>query len=137
MEFLRTCNTNAQAIVRASSPFIRRYAPANSSQGDFEAVAFQAFSVARNPARPSSRTLEWNVSDDIRVAEAELRRGNHIVLQDASRPWLWLFRATTADQVGQPPLELPTVDDFLFNSESCPRSYICAANSFKGNNMAS
>ena len=42
------------------------------------------------------------------------------MLQDASRPWLWLFRAATADQVGQPPLDLPTVDDFLFNSECYP-----------------
>ena len=136
MEFLRTCNTNAQAIVRAALALIP-IALANSLQGDFEAVAYQAFSVARNPARSSSRTLEWNASDDIRVAEADLRRGNHIVLQDASRPWLWLFRATTADQVGQPPLELPTVDDFLFNSELCLDLSISAANSSQGNNTAS
>ncbi|KAF1976923.1 hypothetical protein BU23DRAFT_626576 [Bimuria novae-zelandiae CBS 107.79] len=99
MEFLKTCNTNAQAI------------------GDFEAVAFQAFSVARNPARQSSTTLDWNTSDDIRAAEAQLREGNHLVLQDASRPWLWLFWAATAEHVGQPPLDLPTLDDYRFNTE--------------------
>ncbi|KAJ4349585.1 mediator of RNA polymerase II transcription subunit 13 [Didymosphaeria variabile] len=99
MEFLKTCNTNAQAI------------------GDFEAVAFQAFSVARNPTRSSSNTFDWNNSDDIRVVEAELRKGNHIVLHDVSRSWLWLFRAATADQVGHPPLDPPTLDDFCLNRE--------------------
>lgn len=115
MEFLKTCNTNAQAIVRALSPYLCYFT--DESQGDFEAVAFQAFSVARNPTRSSSSSLDWNTSDDIRVAEAELRKDNHIVLHDVSRSWLWLFRPAAADQVGQPPLDLPTLDDFRFNSE--------------------
>ncbi|KAK7185781.1 hypothetical protein PSPO01_08031 [Paraphaeosphaeria sporulosa] len=99
MEFLKTCNTNAQAI------------------GDFEAVAYQAFSVARNPARSSSSTLDWNPSDDIRVAEAELRSAHHIVLHDAARAWLWLFRPATPDHVAQPPLDPPALDDFRLNRE--------------------
>ncbi|KAL5387238.1 hypothetical protein PMIN02_008225 [Paraphaeosphaeria minitans] len=99
MEFLKTCNTNAQAI------------------GDFEAVAFQAFSVARNPARSSSTTIDWNPSDDIRVAEAELRSANHIVLHDASRAWLWLFRPAAPDRVAQSPLDPPTLDDFRLNRQ--------------------
>ncbi|KAJ4298938.1 mediator of RNA polymerase II transcription subunit 13 [Kalmusia sp. IMI 367209] len=94
MEFLKSCNTNAQAI------------------GEFEAVAFQAFSVARNPTRSSSKTFDWDTSDDIRAVEAELREGNHLVIQDASRSWLWLFRGATVDQVGQPPPDLPTLADF-------------------------
>jgi mediator of RNA polymerase II transcription subunit 13 len=93
-----------------------RVSTADGRQGDFEAVAFQAFSVARNPTRSSSSTLDCNISDDIRVAEAELRSAHHIVLHDASRSWLWLFRAATADHVGQPPLDPPSLDDFCLNS---------------------
>ena len=89
----------------------------NASQGDFEAVAFQAFSVVRNPAHSSSRTVDWNTVDNIRAAEAELRRERHLVVQDAVRPWLWLFRAVTLDQVGQKPLELPELAEFCFNRE--------------------
>ncbi|KAF2438252.1 hypothetical protein P171DRAFT_170845 [Karstenula rhodostoma CBS 690.94] len=98
-----------------SSPV--RVCTADPLQGDFEAVAFQAFSVARNPTRSSSSALDWNTSDDIRVAEAELRNANHIVLHDVSRAWLWLFRAATPDQAGQPPLDPPTLDDFRLNRE--------------------
>ena len=83
-------------------------------QGDFEAVAFQAFSVARDSLH-TPRAYDWNPSDDLRDAEAELRRERHLVLSDASRPWLWLFRATTVDPANQPPLELPTLEGFRFH----------------------
>ncbi|KAF2680900.1 hypothetical protein K458DRAFT_310879 [Lentithecium fluviatile CBS 122367] len=98
MEFLKSCQTNAQAI------------------GDFEAVAFQAFSVARNTTHVP-RTPDWNPSDDIRDAEAELRQEHHLVLLDASRPWLWLFQATSADQANQPPVDPPVLEGFRFQRE--------------------
>jgi mediator of RNA polymerase II transcription subunit 13 len=113
MEFLKSCQTNAQAIVRIFQPCTTS-SYVDMWQGDFEAVAFQALSVARNsPHTP--RSHDWIPSDDIRDAEAELRRDHHLVLSDASRPWLWLFRATTVDPASQPPLELPTLEGFRFH----------------------
>ncbi|KAF1953801.1 hypothetical protein CC80DRAFT_477313 [Byssothecium circinans] len=98
MEFLKSCNTNAQAI------------------GEYETVAYQAFSIARSPG-PTSKSFDWNPSDDIRAAEAELRQAKHLVVQDASRPWLWLFRPASIDQVGQKTVDLPSVDGFRFQRE--------------------
>ena len=92
-----------------------RVAPAvllTTAQGDYDAVAYQAFSVARSPA--ATTLFEWNSSDDIRAAEAELRRAHHLVVQDSWRPWLWLFRPAHAEQAGQKTLQLPEVDGFRF-----------------------
>jgi mediator of RNA polymerase II transcription subunit 13 len=94
MDFLERCKTNAQAI------------------GDFEAIAYHAFSVTRGP---SAALLHDRQSfDDTRAAEASLRQQQCLVVQDASRPWLWLFRPTTLENVGQPPQDLPVLDGFDF-----------------------
>ncbi|KAH7119743.1 mediator complex subunit 13 C-terminal-domain-containing protein, partial [Dendryphion nanum] len=98
MEFLKSCNTNAQAI------------------GDFEAVAFQAFSVRRNAA-PSSKLVDRGSLEDLRAAEADLRQSQHLVVQDVSRLWIWFFRACTVDKVGQKPEDLPTIDGYIFQRE--------------------
>ncbi|KAF2641089.1 hypothetical protein P280DRAFT_425265 [Massarina eburnea CBS 473.64] len=98
MEFLKSCNTNAQAI------------------GEYEAVAYQAFSVARNPTA-TSKPFEWSPADDTRAAEAELRQTQHLVVHDGSRPWLWLFRPASAQQPGQDAVHLPVVDGFRFQRE--------------------
>lgn len=93
MEFLKTCTTNAQAI------------------GDFEAIAYQAISVSPHttttPPLPSVSPAE-----DIRAVEAQLRHGLHLVAHDASRPWLWLFKPTAVDKIGQTPVQLPQVDGY-------------------------
>ncbi|KAF2657781.1 hypothetical protein K491DRAFT_776987 [Lophiostoma macrostomum CBS 122681] len=99
MEFLKTCNTNAQAI------------------GDFEAVAYHAFSVRRNPTHSASPLLDHAPSEDVRAVQAHLRQERHFVIQDASRPWLWMFRSTSSDQVGQKPYELPVVEGYDFQRE--------------------
>ncbi|KAI4954840.1 hypothetical protein J4E86_006150 [Alternaria arbusti] len=98
MEFLKTCTTNAQAI------------------GDFEAVAYHAFSITRTTTPTSSRTRDWNASDDIRAVEAELRQDLRLVAQDASRPWLWLFKPTTVDKI-EPNVDLPELDGYRLHSE--------------------
>ncbi|KAF2472631.1 uncharacterized protein BDR25DRAFT_284183 [Lindgomyces ingoldianus] len=98
MEFLKTCITNAQAI------------------GDFEAVAFQAFSVTRNTdASPS--LVDRSPAEDLHAVEAEFRQGQHLVVQDASKSLLWFFRATTADKAGQTPLALPVLPGYDFQAE--------------------
>ncbi|KAF1995378.1 hypothetical protein P154DRAFT_526425 [Amniculicola lignicola CBS 123094] len=99
MEFLKTCNTNAQAI------------------GDFDAVAYQAFSVKRNLARAPATDGERNPAESIRAAEAELRQAQHLVVKDASRPWLWRFTPTTPEKAGQKPPDLPSIDGYDFNAE--------------------
>ncbi|CAA9966100.1 Med13-C multi-domain protein [Pyrenophora teres f. maculata] len=99
MEFLKTCNTNAQAI------------------GDFEAIAYQAFSIARTSTPTLSRTRDWGSADDIRATEAELRQQLQLVAQDASRPWLWLFKPTTADKAGQNNVHLPEIDGYRLQRE--------------------
>ncbi|PSN75088.1 hypothetical protein BS50DRAFT_628321 [Corynespora cassiicola Philippines] len=99
MDFIKTCNTNAQAI------------------GDFEAVAYHAFTVARNPSATSSKRNEWSPTEDIRAVEAELRQAHHLVVQDVSRSWLWLFQASTADKVGQKPGDLPMLEGYRFQRE--------------------
>ncbi|KAF2799159.1 hypothetical protein K505DRAFT_371161 [Melanomma pulvis-pyrius CBS 109.77] len=99
MDFLKTCDTNAQAI------------------GEFEAVAFQAFSVKRTPTPPPATPFDWAPSEDIRAVEAELRQEQHLVVQDASRPWLWFFRATTIDQLGQTPPHLPVLEGYSLQRE--------------------
>ena len=114
MEFLKTCSTNAQVIVRA----LRRPPappPADSTQGDFEAVAYQAVSVARNPQSAPPR--DGTSDEDTRAVEAALRDRQLFVARDAARPWLWLFAPTTADQAGAPPPDLPAVDGYLIQRE--------------------
>ncbi|CAN9088216.1 unnamed protein product [Alternaria alternata] len=99
MEFLKTCNTNAQAI------------------GDFEAIAYQAFSITRTTTPTSSRTRDWNTSEDIRAVEAQLRKDLQLVAQDASRPWLWLFKPTTVDKLEPNDAEPPELDGYRLHSE--------------------
>lgn len=118
MEFLKTCSTNAQAIVRpprASSP---RPPVLTRPQGDFEAIAYQAISVTRTTTTTttttsaSSKARPWPASEDVRAAEAELRHALHLVAHDASRPWLWLFKPTTVDKIGQTSIQLPDLDGY-------------------------
>ncbi|KAF1938159.1 hypothetical protein EJ02DRAFT_32338 [Clathrospora elynae] len=106
MEFLKTCHTNAQAI------------------GDFEAIAYQAFSVTRTtttttttPTSTSSKLRDWSPSDDTRAAEAELRQHLHLIAHDASRPWLWLFKPTTVEKAGHNNAGLPELDGYSFQRE--------------------
>ncbi|KAH6206852.1 mediator of RNA polymerase II transcription subunit 13 [Parastagonospora nodorum] len=99
MEFLKTCTTNAQAI------------------GDFEAIAYQAFSITRDTKQPVTHNADGNSSDLLRTAEAELRHGRHLVTQDASRPWLWYFKPTTVDAGSQDVVELPVVEGYVLHHE--------------------
>ena len=89
-----------------------------SPQGDFEAIAYQAFSIARTTSPTVSRTRDWSSADDIRAAEAELRSQLQLVAQDASRPWLWLFKPTTVDKAGQNNAELPEIDGYRLQRAS-------------------
>ncbi|PVI02871.1 hypothetical protein DM02DRAFT_653184 [Periconia macrospinosa] len=101
MEFLKSCSTNAQAI------------------GEFDAVAYQAVSVTRN-LTTAQTSFEWSPSDDIRAAEAELRQAQNLVVQDATRPWLWIFRSATVElPANTSPLRLPVVDGYQFHREQC------------------
>ena len=113
MDFIKTCNTNAQAIVRVPTR-LTPHAILTDLQGDFEAVAYHAFTVARNPSATSSKRNEWSPTEDIRAVEAELRQAHHLVVQDVSRSWLWLFQASTADKVGQKPGDLPMLEGYRF-----------------------
>ncbi|OCK76217.1 hypothetical protein K432DRAFT_336116 [Lepidopterella palustris CBS 459.81] len=100
MEFLKTCSTNAQAI------------------GDFEAVAYQAFSVKRNAAAPSGTVVGGaEASEILHTVEAEFRQRRQLVVQDAGRSWLWLFRSTTPDRSGQIPTALPVIEGYDFHVE--------------------
>ena len=121
MEFLRTCNTNAQAIVRWNT----RYPTKSSTdafflqQGDFEAVACQAFSVKRSPTTPAVNSDERVENpEDLHAVEESFRQGNHLVVQDGDRPWLWFFRSTTPDRSGQIPSASPVLDGFEFHGRS-------------------
>lgn len=96
MEFLKTCNTNALAI------------------GEFEAVTYQAFSIARNSTNFDSKLRDWNTSEDIRAVEAELRLDLHLVTQDTVRPWLWLFQPVVS---GQAAPDIPVVEGYHLHSE--------------------
>lgn len=119
MEFLKTCTTNAQAI------------------GDFEAIAYLAFSLSPNTTPSSSKPSQlWSPDDDIRAAEAELRHGLHLVARDASRPWLWLFKPTTVDKIAQTTVELPPLDGYrLQRASSPPPLYMscCPTNTLQAN----
>jgi mediator of RNA polymerase II transcription subunit 13 len=110
MEFLKTCTTNAQAIVSARRPSATLIA--NKTKGSFEAVAYQAFSVTRATTPTSSSLRDWSVLEDTRAAEAGLRKGLHLVTQDASRAWLWLFKPTTVEKAGQHDVEPPELDGY-------------------------
>jgi mediator of RNA polymerase II transcription subunit 13 len=115
MEFLKSCNTNAQAIVciiEIQTRFV--CACVDSSQGDYPQVAYQAFAITRDPSS-TSKTFDWNSSDDLRAVEAQLRREKHLVVQDASRPWLWWFRSALVEHPSQITAELPAVDGYKFH----------------------
>ncbi|KAH8707520.1 mediator complex subunit 13 C-terminal-domain-containing protein [Phaeosphaeriaceae sp. PMI808] len=99
MDFLKSCSTNAQAI------------------GDYEAVAYQAFSVTHDSNQPPSQLRDWPISDHVRATEAKLREGKQLVTQDASRPWLWHFKPITVDMVGQDTLELPSLEGYTLHRE--------------------
>ncbi|KAF3039676.1 mediator of RNA polymerase II transcription subunit 13 [Didymella keratinophila] len=99
MEFLKTCNTNAQVI------------------GDFEAVAYQAFSVARDSSQPTSTLRDWSLSEDTRAVEAELRERQLFIARDATKPWLWLFTPTTVAEAGAQPADLPDVEGYSLQRE--------------------
>ncbi|KAF2848675.1 hypothetical protein T440DRAFT_556499 [Plenodomus tracheiphilus IPT5] len=103
MEFLKTCSTNAQAI------------------GDFEAIAFQAFSLSRTATQTTSRDRDWTTADDIRAVESKLRQAAHWVTQDATRPWLWLFKPASVEEPDQAASELPAVDGYRLQCEQAGR----------------
>jgi len=111
MEFLKNCTTNAQAIVRLSlSTWLASLL--TFDKGDFEAVVYQAFSVTRLVDSSTTGSRDWNASDNIRAVEANLWRALHLVAQDATRPWLWLFKPTSVEQASQDALELPETEGF-------------------------
>jgi mediator of RNA polymerase II transcription subunit 13 len=118
MEFLKNCSTNAQAIVRSPCRMSARIF-ANHAQGDYEAVAYQAFSITRDTEYPTTKLPDWSPSDDIHAAEAQLRHEQHLVTQDASRPWLWHFQPTTIDAMGQDGVALPQLEGYLLHRK-CP-----------------
>ncbi|KAJ5042556.1 mediator complex subunit 13 N-terminal-domain-containing protein [Bipolaris maydis] len=109
MEFLKTCTTNAQAI------------------GDFEAIAYQAISVTRTANTTTTSTTSpqsskqpppsSSPSEDTRAVEAELRHALHLVAHDAARPWLWLFKPTTVDKLGQASPQLPELGGYRLQRE--------------------
>ncbi|KAF9697706.1 hypothetical protein EKO04_004396 [Ascochyta lentis] len=97
MEFLKTCSTNAQVI------------------GDFEAVAYHAFSVAPTTALASAAP-----SEDTRAVEAALRARHLLVARDPSKNWLWLFTPTTLDKaasVAAAPADLPDLPGYQLQRE--------------------
>lgn len=91
-------------------------------QGDFEAIAYQAVSIASITTPISAKTRDWAASDDIRAAEAELRHALHFVVQDAFRPWLWLFKSTTVEKIGQNTDQLPEIDGYRLQ-----RTFLCVS----------
>ncbi|KAF1925922.1 uncharacterized protein M421DRAFT_423210 [Didymella exigua CBS 183.55] len=126
MDFPALCTTNAHLIVRGASlgPDLHPHPPSlTDPQGDFEAVAYQAFSVARDPAQPAPSLRHGSPSEDTRAVEAELRRRRLFIVRDATRPWLWLFAptattTTTTDADARAgPADLPAVDGYLFQRE--------------------
>jgi mediator of RNA polymerase II transcription subunit 13 len=86
----------------------------NKTQENFEAIAYQAFSVTRTNTPTSAKLRDWSPVEDIRAAEAGLRDGLQLVTQDATRPWLWLFKPTTAVKAGQNDAELPELEGYRF-----------------------
>jgi mediator of RNA polymerase II transcription subunit 13 len=96
-------------------------------QGDFEAVAYQAFSVARNTTQPSETLRDWSPSEDTRAVEAFLRDRQLFVARDATRPWLWLFSPTTVDKAGASPAALPEVEGYSLQRTCSNRLRPCIA----------
>lgn len=93
------------------------------SQGDFEAVAYQAFSVKRNINTPSTIIDEpGGPSLDLHTVEAEFWQRRHLVVQDVAKSWLWTFRATTPDKAGQTPMATPVLEGFHFQGKH-PRGH--------------
>ncbi|KAF2494486.1 hypothetical protein BU16DRAFT_618564 [Lophium mytilinum] len=100
MEFVKTCNTNVQAV------------------GEFEAVAYQAFSIKRTANSPPSPSDEkTGLAADLGTVECTLRQARHLVLHDTARSWLWLFRPITPEKATQTPAAPPIVDGYAFHAE--------------------
>jgi mediator of RNA polymerase II transcription subunit 13 len=117
MEFLRTCQTNAQVIVRSN--IHRHPSCTHSAQGDFEAVAYQAFSVARSTTQPAETLRDWSLDQDTSAVEAALRDRQLLVVRDATKPWLWLFTpaAAAVNKAGATPADLPDLTGYTFQRE--------------------
>lgn len=86
-------------------------------QGDFEALAYQAFSVALNTAQPTSTLRDGSPSEHTRAVEATLRQRQLFVARDPTKPWLWLFTPTTADKAASAPAGLPELEGYLLQRE--------------------
>ncbi|KAF2745307.1 hypothetical protein M011DRAFT_469686 [Sporormia fimetaria CBS 119925] len=99
MEFLKTCNTNAQSI------------------GGFEAIFYQAFSVTRTGPPSEPDAFDIGPAPALSAVEALLRQQKELVIQDATRPWLWLFRATALDKPEEPG-EPPVVEGYSLQREN-------------------
>lgn len=119
MEFLKTCQTNAQVIVRCIAYLHHICSCTDSAQGDFEAVAYQAFSVARSTTQPAETLRDWSPDQDISAVEAALRDRQLLVVRDATKPWLWLFTpaAAAVDKAGARPTDLPDLTGYTFQRE--------------------
>ncbi|KAL5118621.1 mediator of RNA polymerase II transcription subunit 13 [Pleosporales sp. CAS-2024a] len=77
--------------------------------GDFDAVAYHAFSLTPDPDAPPL--------DHVRLVEARLRRARRFVTQDASRPWLWHFTPSTVDMAAADAIELPSIAGYSLKRE--------------------
>lgn len=137
MEFLKTCTTNAQAIVRLPIFYTMRRPRVDNHQGDYEAVAYQAFSVIRASSPQPSTLRDWNPSEDIRAVQAELHNDRRLVAQDASRPWLWLFEPTTSDNAGPPAMDLPQPEGYRLQRTNSPNFRERSANTTQVSRQAS
>lgn len=90
------------------------YPYTHREQGDFEAVAYQAFSVARS----TTETLrDWSPDEDTSAVEAALRERQLLVARDPTRPWLWLFTPATVDKAGATPADLPDLTGYTLQRE--------------------
>lgn len=90
-------------------------------KGEFEAITYQAFSIARNSTNFDSKLRDWNTSEDIRAVEAELRLDLHLVTQDTVRPWLWLFQPVVS---GQAAPDIPVVEGYHLHSMEIARNFL-------------
>jgi mediator of RNA polymerase II transcription subunit 13 len=118
--------------------YVRLFPPhgsADIAQGDFDAVAYQAFSVTRIATLGTSKPPDWNPADDGRAIEAELRRGRQLVILDVSRPWLWLFKPVSAESVGQDVGEMPAIDGYQLQRKRHSRFYCPYADKIQANKL--
>jgi mediator of RNA polymerase II transcription subunit 13, fungi type len=97
-------------------------------QGDFEAVAFRAFSVRRTTTatNPTTAYGDRPVAEDTRAIEAELRCKQHLVVHDAAKPWVWLFGATLADSASHAPPDLPPLEGYQLHGRSSYARFVTA-----------